>query len=259
MRCGVLATPAGRSHLDVVLEQRRRRARMQRVTRMRRAASPFVAVRTRPTGPCLATVQAATPCGPMRPVTLEVMTMLPASGTCGAPASMTWNPSAATIGPMRDASYVLPPISVERKPRDPAVRWRPSRRAGTASSRGASSRRSGASATRSPTTWSVAGPSSATAPPRRSGASARRGVAMWRSPRRAGAEDVDRDRAREDVARVLGDRRDGAADARVAELSPPVIRATLSLSRAMARDAIGAARASPRTAAASRCRCGSSR
>jgi hypothetical protein len=63
------------------------------------------------------------------------MTMLPASGTCGAPSSMTWNPSAATIGPMRDASYVLPPISVERKPRDPAMAALAARRHGVVARR----------------------------------------------------------------------------------------------------------------------------
>ena len=51
----------------------------------------LAAVRMRPTWPCFAAVYAEKAGGPMRPVTLDVMMMLPPSGTCGAPCLITWN------------------------------------------------------------------------------------------------------------------------------------------------------------------------
>ena len=75
------------------------------LTRMRRRASSLAAARMRPTCACLAATYALSRGVPMRPTALEVMMMLPPSGTCGNACLSTWKvPSTCTASTRANTS-----------------------------------------------------------------------------------------------------------------------------------------------------------
>src|SRR3954451_22107887 len=186
------------------------------LTRMRRSASSRAAVRIRPTWACLAAVYALTPGGPMSPVTLEVMMMLPPSGRCGTPCLMTWKAPRTWTASTRANWSLGCSTTGATAPLMPALLKSTSRRPCRSTPASIARLTASSSVTSATALAALSAPSSSTALP---------SLASSMPTRCTRAPAATNSRA---VASPI-------------PLSPPVISTTLSSSRAMARDATASA------------------